>query len=395
MSLISPRFPNARSPFLFALLTVIASLGCAACGSSRNTAVTIVSPPSQPPQLFFACCDQGLDSLKALSANPQLFSDLRELHAGLAVALDDLGPERARFVQQLNESGIPAVAWLVLPRDQGYYVNARNAPQTAARFAQFETWTQENHLRWQAVGLDIEANFEEWKTSKWGAFRMILFRSFDRASVIRARQDYSALIQQMHAHGYSVQTYQMIFLADERRAHSTLLERIFGFVEVRGDDEVLMAYSNFNHKAGSAMVWNYGPDAQTLAVGSTLSTGDPQMDAKFGPLNWNEFSNDLRVAAHFSREVGVYSLEGCLRQNFLPQLKTLDWNQAVTLPTVKTAGVHRFRTVVQFVLWTFSHLLLIAAALAVLLGLLVTYRHSRAQARAHAQPNTNAAQITG
>jgi len=381
MSQTTPGSKCSHPTLILFLAAVIVGVAGDACASSRSTASTVVTPSTQPPQLFFACCDQGTDSLNALLARPELFSDLRDLHAGVAVALEDFGPERTQFVQRLNESGIPAVAWLVLPHDKGYYVNARNAPQTAARFAQFETWTQQNHLRWQAVGLDIEPNFDEWKTSRWRIILRLLRRSFDRAAVIRSRRDYSALIEEMQAHGYHVQTYQMNFMADERRAHSTLLERLFGFVDVRGNEEVLMAYSSFNHKAGSAVVWNYGHDAQLLAVGSTLSSGDPQMDAKFGPLNWNEFSSDLRVASHFSREIGVYNLEGCLRQNFLSRLKTLDWSQGVTLPAAKTARVHRFRFEVQAILWTASHLLYFILALAVLVWLLVLYRRNRTRSR--------------
>jgi hypothetical protein len=113
---------------------------------------------------------------------------------------------------------------------------------------------------------------------------------------------------------------------------TTLLERLFGIVDLRAQsEEVLMIHSSFNHQAGAAMVWTYGPDAETIAVGSTSASGDPKMDAKFPPLNWDEFSRDLTVASHFSRIVGVYSLEGCVRQGFLPRLKALDWGQTVTI----------------------------------------------------------------
>jgi hypothetical protein len=159
-----------------------------------------------------------------------------------------------------------------------------------------------------------------------------------------------------------VQTYQLIFLADERKAHSTLLERLFGLVDVRGNEEVLMTYSNFNHKVGAAMVWSYGQDTQAVAVGSTLSSGNAALDAKYGPLNWEEFSRDVVVASHFSRQVGVYSLEGCVRQGFLPRLKTLDWNQGVEIPSAALARMHRFRALIQGVLWTASHLLYFATA---------------------------------
>ena len=309
---------------------------------------------------MFACCDQGAQALSSMFADPSVFSDLQELHAGLAIPIDVLSPDRAQLVHRLNQVGLPAVAWMVLPATQGYYVNASNASQTAHWFAEFEEWSRENNLHWSAIGLDIEPDFNEFHLPMRLLAWTLLQRSFDGERVRRPRQAYGDLIREMQAHGYRVQTYQLIFLADERQVHSTVLERLFGLVDVHSDEEVMMAYSNFNHKVGAAMVWSYGHDTQALAVGSTLSSGNGAMDAKYGPLNWDEFSRDTIVASHFSREVGVYSLEGCVRQGFLPRLKAIDWNQGVEIPAVALARMHSFRAGVQAILWTASHLLYLA-----------------------------------
>jgi hypothetical protein len=321
-----------------------------------------VPGPGTRPQLIFACCDQGKEAISALFADPRVFADLKELHAGLAIPMNELSPERAQLIHQLNEDGLPAIAWIVLPGEQGYYVNAYNPRETAGWFAEFEKWSGKNDLRWNAVGLDIEPDFKEFQWPKWRLALTLLQRGFEGGRVRAARQAYAALIHQIQAHGYRVQTYQLIFIADERKAHSTLLERLFGLVDVRGNEEVLMTYSNFNHKVGAAMVWSYGQDTQAVAVGSTLSSGNAALDAKYGPLNWEEFSRDVVVASHFSRQVGVYSLEGCVRQGFLPRLKTLDWNQGVEIPSAALARMHRFRVLIQGVLWTASHLLYFATA---------------------------------
>jgi hypothetical protein len=310
---------------------------------------------------MFACCDQGQQALTTMFSDPTVFADLQELHAGLAIPIDVLSPERAQLVHRLNQAGLPVVAWMVLPGNLGYYVNASNAPQTARWFAEFEKWSKENDLHWSAVGLDIEPDFNEFHSPKWRLVWTLLQRSIDGERVRGPRQAYGDLIHEMQAHGYRVQTYQLIFLADERRVHSTILERLFGLVDVRGDEEVLMAYSNFNHRVGAAMVWSYGRDTQALAVGSTLSSGNAAMDAKYGPLDWEEFSRDTIVASHFSREVGVYSLEGCVRQGFLPRLKAMDWTHGVDIPAAALTKMHRFRAGVQAILWTASHLLYLAA----------------------------------
>jgi len=151
-----------------------------------------------------------------------------------------------------------------------------------------------------------------------------------------------------------VETYQFPFIADERNAHTTLLERLFGLVDVRGNTEVLMLYTSFNHTMDSAVVWKYGPEAQAIAIGSTKS--DPATDAQFPPLTWDELSHDLLVASHFSHVVAIYSLEGCVQQGFLPKLMTLDWNQAVTIPGASVAKVDRMRSRIHTILWIGANL---------------------------------------
>lgn len=378
------RLINVAAAFLVGCSLVVSEMPSQAedethANDSQSKDVYVPGPGTRP-QLMFACCDQGKEALSSLFANPAVFADLKELHAGLAIPSNDLSPDRAQFIHKLNEAGLPVTAWIVLPSEEGYYVNANNAAETARQFAEFEKWSNENSLRWNAVGLGIEPDFEEFQWSKWRLASTMLRRSFEGGRVLAARQAYTALIHQMQAHGYRVQTYQLIFLADERKAHSTVLERLLGLVDVRGDEEVLMTYSNFNHKVGAAMVWSYGQDTQTVAVGSTLSSGNSALDAKYGPLNWEEFSRDVVVASYFSHEVGVYSLEGCVRQGFLPRLKTMDWNQGVEIPAAALASMYRFRAVIQGILWTASHVLYFATLFLIALIWLVRHRIRRKHA---------------
>ncbi len=352
---------------------------------SAAAQVRVVNEKGHAPQAMFACCDQGLDKMHALFSDPAVITDLKDLHAGLAVAISDLSEERAKTVRQLNEAGIPVIAWIVLPKEQGYYLNADNAPAAEQRFADFEKWTTEHGLRWVEVGLDIEPNFGEFAALRQHKLRLtwlLVRRYFDMRRVRESRAAYGELIRRIQAAGYPVQTYQMFFLADERKAHSTVLERLLGIVDVRGNDEVLMVYSSFNHPLDSALVWSYGVDAQTLAVGSTAGSGDPKIDAKIGPLDWDEFSRDLIVASHYWNEVGVYSLEGCVQQGFVAQLKSLNWSQPVTISAESIRKVRRFRQILQGILLTASQLqYFIVIAVAGVVWVIVRWRNRRRRRR--------------
>jgi len=71
----------------------------------------------------------------------------------------------------------------------------------------------------------------------------------------------------MQQQGYAVESHQLLFVADARRVHSTLMERLFGIADVRGNDEARMEYSSFNPRLDGTLVWAYGSDAQSIAVG--------------------------------------------------------------------------------------------------------------------------------
>jgi hypothetical protein len=346
---------------------------------------SVLVPGGAPPLLMFAC-DGPISDLESLFSQAGVISDLQTLHAGVALAVPDLTPERAQLVRRLNHAGIPVAAWLALPGEQGYYLNASNEPQAAAHFAEFENWTATDGLRWAEVGLDIEPNIQEFAAlkhgGKWRLIATLAGRYFDIGRVRRAKVAYSALIRQIQSRGYAVQTYQFPFIADERAAHTTVLERVAGVVNLKSDQEVLMTYTSFNRSLDSALIWVYGPDAQGIAVGSTAGSAS---DPHFVPLNWDEFSRDLKVANHFSlsrtvgsRTIGVYNLEGCVRQGFLSRLKTVNWSEPVTIPAEAVRQARRFRTRVQMALWIASHLLyFIAVFLIAITWIIARWRNRR------------------
>jgi hypothetical protein len=316
------------------------------------------------PRVDFACELQS-DALQTLFADPTVVDDLVALKAGVVLGLLDLSLERAAVVQQLNEAGIPLTAWLLLPKDEGYWFNAANAPQAAACYRDFRVWTAEHGLQWDGVGMDIEPDFYEFQQllspGRWRLLPRMLRRAFNKEVVRRAQVAYSALVTQMRADGHRVETYQFPAIIDERRAGSTLLQQVFGVVDLQADREVLMLYTSFFRAVGPGVLWSYARDAQAIAVGST--GGGDEVETEIPPLDWEEFARDLRLAKRWRDEIFVFSLEGCVRQGFLGKLRDLDWDGEVT-PPLKSAGqVDSFRRGLQAVLWASAHPYLVLASL--------------------------------
>lgn len=84
--------------------------------------------------------------------------------------------------------------------------------------------------------------------------------------------------------------------------------------------------------------------------------GDTRAGTGTGPLDWDEFNRDLIVASHFSKHIGVYDLEGCVRQGFLLRLKDMDWSASVTIPARSISRAKRFGLILRMVLWIGSNL---------------------------------------
>jgi len=322
---------------------------------SRNSPEDIRVPGGQPPHLVFAS-DQPTGELQSMLAEPGVLADLIGLKAGIALA-PNLTVDEANLVRQLNRDGIPVTAGLAVPTEQGLYLNASNGRQAAVRFEDFEKWTTANGLQWAGINLDIEPNIQDFAAlkegRKWHLFLTLLERYFEMRRIREAKYTYGSLIQEIRSHGYQVETDQFPFIADERAVRSSVLERLTGIVDVRGDLEVLMVYTSFHQSLDSALIWVYGPDAQAIAVGST--TG-PTSVPHFARLNWEEFSRDLMVANHFSHVIGVYNLEGCVRQGFLARLRNLNWNESVTISAESVRRATQLRVRIQRVLWIVSNL---------------------------------------
>jgi hypothetical protein len=289
----------------------------------------------------------------ALFADRAVVADLQALRAGILLALADFSAERASVVQQLNAAAIPITAIPFLPADEGYYFTAENWQRAAERYDEWKAWTTQYGLQWEGVGLDIEPDvrlYQQIADNPWRLPTLLFSQLRDKERLGQARAAYTALVKRIHADGYSVENYQFPFIDEERRVGSSLVQRLMGLVDVRTDREVWMLYTSFLPGIGPGMLWSYAPQAQAIAVGSTGGgpdiPGHPQVPA----LTWHELARDLRLARHWCADLSIHSLEGCVWQGFLPQLRSFDWEQRVTAPRT-TPLAQGLRAVLRGSLW--------------------------------------------
>lgn len=306
--------------------------------------------PSPARLTFF--CELESGPLEALFADPTVVEHLLALRASVSLGMIDLGPERASVVERLNQAGVPVIAWQLLPKEHGYWFNQDNAPQAAARYEDFRAWTGRQGLRWDGVGLDIEPDIHDLQRMLERGWRVLpsLLPRLARGERLReAQARYGALLARIRADGYRVDSYQFPFIVDERRAGSTLLQRLAGVLDLPADREVLMLYSSFARPHGPRMLWSYGPDACSIGVGVTGGGVEVPDLIAVPPLSCEELTRDLRLARRWTDDIHVFSLEGCVRQGFLARLRDFDWETPVEA-LAPARGVDGLRWVARQVL---------------------------------------------
>src|SRR5260370_13663069 len=187
----------------------------------------------QPRLTFF--CELETEELQRFFADSGIIDDLLALRACVSLAIHDFSAERAAVARRLNEAGIPIVAWQLLPKEHGYWFNLDNAPQAVAHYIEFRSWTTNYDLRWVGVGVDIGPDirdFEHLQSNRWNFMPVILRRALDNERLRRSQAIYSSLVTQIRLNGYPVDSYQLPVIVDERRAGSTLLQRIGGLNDI-------------------------------------------------------------------------------------------------------------------------------------------------------------------
>jgi hypothetical protein len=303
------------------------------------------------PHLTFFC-ELELKPLQALFSLPDIAS-LADLNATISMGILDLSDERAEVVKRLNEARIPLVAWMLLPKEEGYYFNIYNAPQAEQRYWAFKQWSEKHNLVWQGVGLDIEPDIRELERLTTDRLKMALLmirRAYNRKPFREAVRIYNNLVNQIRTDGFRVDVYQFPLIADERSAHSTLLQKTMGLIDLPSDREVLMLYTSFLRPDGPGILWSYGSHAHSIGIGST--GGGVDLDIlDLSPMTWEELERDLRHAWVFTDNIHIFSLEGCIRQGYLSRLKEFNFDHPIVEPKDLLEKVELWRRSLQSALW--------------------------------------------
>ncbi len=311
---------------------------------------------AKPSLTFF--CEMEADKLTELFSGSKVINYLSKLNANLSLGLLDLSPQRAEVVKKLNRAGIPVTAWILLPKEQGYWTSLDTIPETTQRYLEFKNWAAKNKLIFTAIGLDIEPKLDLMASISKNPFKQIInlvkrfiFESRTADSELAAR----ALIHAIQIDGYPVETYQFPTVVDERTAKSKVLAKTLGIPALSSDREVLMLYSSFFPAYSDSILWSYAQQCKAVGVGSTGGGVEIDGVAPLKTLRWIDLKRDLLLASKTVSSLYIFSLEGCINNNYMDRLIDLDWDTQVIPPARSAMGISLIRKIGQSLMWVLSH----------------------------------------
>lgn len=312
---------------------------------------------SQPDLTFF--CELDEKDLINLFKDPSLIQKLRKLNVNLSMGIQDFSPSRAEIVKRLTDAGVPVTAWLLLPKEEGYWTSLDTISATACAYRRLKDWTSLHQIKWAGIGIDLEPRYDRIDLLGPGWMRHLpdlILRAFQRSYYRKAITELQSMVDIIRFDGYPVETYNFPFVIEERKASSEVISRLLGTPPLNADREVLMLYTSFFGKNGDAILTSYAHQAQGIGLGSTgggveLEDGDPLRS-----MTWQDLERDLLIARQFSKHIYIFSLEGAVRQGFLDPLIAMDWNQPASIPSnIEVGRVNLVRKTGQGLLWVLSH----------------------------------------
>lgn len=306
------------------------------------------------PHFSFFCELQGKE-FSELFADSALINQLVKMKVAVRIGLHDFSPERTMTIQKLNQAGIPIVAWLLLPEEEGYWFNMYNGAKAEKRYADFKAWTAENNLKWEGIGIDLELDINDAKLAishplqlAWKAYK----RLYDDQSIEEGKEVYQRLVSTMKNDGYTVESYLIPFIYEERAKKTTSAQKLMGIIDIKTDIEIPMLYTSALNNP--AIIPVYHQKNMPVALGST-GGGVKIEGVELKAITWDNLERDILIASQFTNEIHIFCLETSVQQNFLTKIESIDFSQKTPDIQSEITKQQKINRAIGFIFVIFDH----------------------------------------
>jgi hypothetical protein len=319
------------------------------------------------PQLSFFCELDG-KRFSELFSDSALIMELVEMKVSLRIGLHDFSAERTVTMQKLNRAGIPLIAWLLLPEEEGYWFNTYNGEKASERYKEFKKWTADNQLKWEGIGIDLEPDMNNIKLAiqhPWEMVWKVYKRLYDDKSLESGKKLYQDLIAQMKSDGYQVESYIIPIIYEERAKKTRSLQKLAGIADIETDKEIPMSYTSVMNNPGIIPI--YHRDNMPIALGST--GGGVVIEGIEAPaISRENLERDLLIASGLTDEIIIFCLETSVQREFLTKIKNLDYNRIPPDISSEIQKQNRMNGWIRFFLVILDHPFWLTLALLVIIS---------------------------
>ena len=283
----------------------------------------------------------------------------------------DLSPQRVAVLQQLNEAKIPVIAWLLLPKEEGYWFHSGNAERAFERYQEVKKWAQNNDIQFDGIGIDIEFDFTEIdlvKNNKLKFLQRAFARLYKKEEFLAAKEKYEKLINTIRKDSFTIESYYIPFFRKESEKGRTALQQATRFMDLETDKDIPMIYTSFiGNPYGMLTVLATEENLKYVAIGSTGGGIDPTLPR----MSWEDLAYDLRLAAKTAKEIHIFCLEASVEQGFIPQLIGFDFDAPYQEYPEQSTSVKKTEKRIMQVSYLLSHPTLLLLSVAAIFGLIV------------------------
>lgn len=322
------------------------------------------------PQLSFFN-EQHAEDLEKLFSDTTLIPNLKKLNAQIRMAMLDLSPERAKVLKRLNEAGIPVVAWLLLPKEKGYWFHGGNSQQAFERYDEIKEWAKKNGVQFSGIGIDLEIDINDldlFKSNKWNLLGKVVYRLYDKSSFLEGQEEYKKLIEKIRKDGYTVESYYIPYVKHEVAKGRTSLQQASKIMDIETDKDIPMIYTSFmGEPYGSLKVLALDEKLEYLALGSAGGGFDPSLPS----MTWEELAYDLRLASQVAKEIHIFCLEATVEKGYFPRLIDFDYSVPVEIYPEQVEIVHGKINKIMWVSTIFSYPTLVILSLLLIFGFIL------------------------
>ncbi len=261
-------------------------------------------------------------------------------------AVDRFNEQNAQVIRKLNDAGIRVWIWPLHTMEDGYWHSADNASKLPELYRRFKNWIDSNNLEVHGIMLDMEPDYDSVQRLKenvkgkgtLGTIRYLL-KNRDPKKNYQARTIYASMVDRMKEDGFEVSTFNYPYILDDLLDGDFAIAEMFNIAYVPSDIDAYMLYRSFFDDSGLGTgVANIKLYAKNLKGGSA-SFGSYMRDE----ITFDQFADDLRLAAQYSPVVHLYSLEGLVMREWLTKIKDIDLTEEVDIPLGQNLFINAYQ----------------------------------------------------